>query len=123
MIDLLYVASVSKLLVASSSFFPILQLFSLHSATHHNVFKSYSNHFPLFLCYLSIFYVTPHSLTSALIYFFLLFSLFSLCSQIPQDFSDISSPVAMPRGIHLNETQKDRIYSGVCKEHTDEQIY
>lgn len=29
----------------------------------------------------------------------------------------------MPRGIHLNETQKDRIYSGVCKHHADELIF
>jgi hypothetical protein len=40
---------------------------------------------------------------------------------LPSDFSGIFS--GMPRGKHLIATQKDRIYSYVCKDHTVEHIF
>ena len=111
-------ASISKPLVISSSLFSISQLFPLHSAaTHHtNVFKS----IPTLSVLLTHLCNPLSSFISALtISFFIVFSLQKFL--MPSDFSGIVS--GMPQGKHLNETQKDRIYSDVCKDHTVEHIF
>ena len=120
MIDLLLLATMS---LSFDYFF----MFLFHFATFFIQLDNSSSRFqissksiPTLSVFLTHLCYPLSSFISALtLSFFIVFPLQKFL--LPSDFSGIFS--GMPRGKHLIETQKDRIYSDVCKDHTVEHIF